>query len=308
MTETTTEPDLTRRDCAVFVTHVWGPEIASHFARLKREAGSVLDVFLAYQRGDEEVALPQGVEPDIVLRMADAAAYFPLRYEEHLQRATPWGYVDLVWMTAFLDPRLSGYDRLWLIEYDVDYSGDWSNFFRAAAGYEGDLLTTRLRPLSADPKFYFAPTYQQPPTAPADPLIVFMPISRLSRRLIEHYRTCLLQPGWRGHFEMVLPSMARADGYSVAEIGGYDALTPPERRGLHYDGTFEDLMVAGATHAYRPPRAYSYFGQSPGKFRQPDRIYHPVKAGWSLHRRLHPIWFPWLQQVRAFSRRLRGKA
>jgi hypothetical protein len=302
------KPDVGRRDCAVFVTHVWGPEIARHYARLKREAGPVLDVFLAYQQGDEEVGFPHGMAPDLVLRMAETAAHFPLRYQEHLQRATPWGYVDLVWMTAFLDPRLGAYDRLWLVEYDVDFSGHWATFFRAAAAYEGDLLTTRLRPLSADPDFYFAPIYEQPEAAPDDPLIAFMPISRLSRPLIEHYRAGLLQAGWRGHFEMVLPSMARAGGFSIAEIGGYDALTPPERRGLHYDGTFEDLMASSTTHAYRPPRAFSYFVQSPRIFRQRDRIYHPVKAGWSLGERLRPLWFPLLQQVRSFSRRLRGKA
>lgn len=295
------------RDCAVFLTHIWSPSISTHFARLKREAGSVLDVFLAYQQRDEAAEVPSGMRPDLVVRMADSAAHFPLRYQEYLQRPNPWGYVDLGWITAFLDPSLAAYDRFWLVEYDVDFSGDWANFFGAAAAYEGDLLTSRIRPLSADPAFYFAPIYRQPGTAPADPLIAFMPISRLSRRLIEHYRKSLLQPGWHGHFEMVLPSLARADGYSLAEIGGYDAFTPPERRGLHYDGTYQDLHGTRTTHAYRPPRAFSYFAKSPGKFGQRDRIYHPIKTGLSLRQRLHIQYLPQLQQLRAFSRWLRGK-
>ncbi|MBL8593784.1 MAG: hypothetical protein JNK01_13955 [Devosia sp.] len=308
MTETKTEPDTGRRDCAVFVTHVWGPQIATHYERLKREAAPILDVFLAFQQGDDEAAVPAGMTPDLVVRMADSAAHFPLRYQEYLQRSSPWGYVDLVWMTAFLDPRLGAYDRFWLVEYDVDFSGNWSSFFGAAASYEGDLLATRLRPLSADPGFYFTSIYEQPQAAPDDPLIAFMPISRLSRQLIDHYRTRLLQVGWCGHFEMVLPSLARLGGYSIAEIGGYDALVPPERRGLHYDGTFEDLLTTRSTHAYRPPRAFSYFVQSPRKFRQRNRIYHPVKVGWSLNQRLRPYWLPALQRLRALSRRLRGKA
>lgn len=296
------------RDCAVFVTHVWTPEVAQHYARLKREAGAVLDVFLVYQPGGENAGAPEGMQADLVVRMADSVRHFPLRYEEFLQRPNPWGYIDLVWITAFLDPRLEVYDRFWLVEYDVDFSGDWATFFKAAAGYEGDLLTARIRPLSADPTFYFAPIYQQPETAPEDPLIVLMPISRLSRRLVEHYCRILLQPGWHGHFEMLLPSMARADGFSVAEIGGHDALTPPERRGLHYDGTFADISSMGTTHAYRPPRGYRYFVTSPRKFRQPNRIYHPIKVGFSLRKRLHTRWLPQLQQLRAFSRWLRGKS
>ncbi|WP_417309904.1 hypothetical protein [Devosia sp.] len=40
-----TEPD----DCAIFLTHKWSARIARHFARLKREAAGVVDVYLAFQ-------------------------------------------------------------------------------------------------------------------------------------------------------------------------------------------------------------------------------------------------------------------
>lgn len=290
----------------MFVAHVWTPEVAEHYARLKREAGTVLDVFFAYQQAADEV--PDGIQPDFVIRMADSAERFPLRYEEFLGRPNPWGYVDLVWMTAFLDPKLAGYDRFWLVEYDVDFSGNWADFFRPAESYEGDLLTTRIHPLSAEPTFFFAPIYQQPARAIEDPLIVFMPISRLSRRLLEHYRETLLQPGWHGHFEMLLPSMARADGFSIAEIGGNDTHTPPERWGLHYDGTHFDMHTIGTTHAYRPPRGFRYFVKAPHQFRQKNRVYHPIKVGLTLRQRLHLRYLPQLKKVRAFSRWLRGKS
>ena len=289
------------------MTHIWTPEVAHHYARLKREAGTVLDVFLVYQQGAEEASVPDGMQPDLVVRMADSAQHFPRRYQELLHRPTPWGYVDLAWITAFLDRKLGAYDRFWLVEYDVDFSGDWATFFSAAAAYEGDLLATRIRPLSAEPTFYYAAIYQQPETAPEDPLIVFMPISRVSRPLLEHYCQTLLQPGWHGHFEMLLPSIAQAAGFSIAEIGGCDALTPPERRGLHYDGTFADLSSMRTTHAYRPPRGFRYFDRSPRRFPKKNRIYHPIKAGLSLRWRLHMRWLPQLRKVRALSRWLRGK-
>ncbi|CAN7435890.1 hypothetical protein LJR016_002766 [Devosia sp. LjRoot16] len=307
MTEAKTETNGARRDCVVFVTHIWTSEVAEHYARLKREAGTVLDVFLAYQHNEGELGTPAPVQADFVVRMADSARHFPLRYQEFLQHPTPWGYVDLVWITAFLDPRLAAYDRFWLVEYDVDFSGDWADFFRPAAGYEGDLLTTRIHPLSAEPSYYFAPIYRQPAHAIADPLIVFMPISRLSRRLLEHYCGMLLQPGWHGHFEMLLPSMARADGFSIAEIGGHDTQTPRERWGHHYDGSHLDMHTMGTTHAYRPPRGFRYFVRAPQQFRQRNRIYHPIKVGLSLRRRLHMRYLPQLKKLRAFSRWLRGK-
>ena len=82
---------------------------------------------------------------------------------------------------------------------------------------------------------------------------------------------------------------------------------PAERRRLHYDGTFADLKSTRTTHAYRPPRGFRYFGDAPRRFRQPNRIYHPIKVGMTLRRRLHMRWLPQLQQVRAFSCWLRGK-
>lgn len=297
-----------KRQCVVFVTHVWRPEIARHYARLKRQAGTVLDVFLVYQRGADEAQLPKGLEPDLVISMADTARHFPLRHQEYSQRPLPWGYVDLVWVSAFLDPLLAGYEQFWLVEYDVDFSGDWATFFSAAAQYEGDLLASRLRPVSAEPDFFHLPGYRQPETAPPDPLIAFMPISRLSRRLLDHYRETLLQPGWHGHFEMLLPSIARAGGFSVAELGGEDALVPPERRGLHYDGTFADLYSATTSHGFRPPKSYQYYDSRPHRFARQDRIYHPIKVGLPLRARLHIRFLPQLQQLRRLSRWLRGKS
>lgn len=297
------------RDCAVFVTHKWSPRIAAHYARLKREAGTQLDVFLAYQPQGAEV-LPADLDADLVVHIPASAEHFPLRYQEYESRGheTPWGYVDLVWMTAFLDPRLTGYDRFWLVEYDVDFSGDWGRFFSAARHYAGDLLTARLRPLSVNPRFYYANRYRQPETAPLDPLIAFMPISRLSRRLVEHYRDTLRLPGWAGHFEMVLPSIAAAGGLGVAEIGGDDLFTPPERRGLHYGGTHRELDFGSSTHGYRPARGYRYFGEAPRRFRQPDCIYHPIKVDFTLWQRLRTRERALRHQFRAFSRRLRGKS
>jgi hypothetical protein len=295
-------------DCAVFVTHVWTPEIAQHYRRLKREAGQVLDVFLVYQQRADDPTIPSGMQPDLVVRFADSAQHFPLRYQEFLARPRPWGYVDLVWITAFLDPKLERYDRFWLVEYDVDFSGDWSSFFAAAAGYEGDLLATRLRPLSADPEFGWASLFNQPSSADTDPLIAFMPISRVSRELLHHYCRLLEEPGWQGHFEMLLPSIARMAGFTVAEIGGHGAMTPPERRGLYYEGTHADLGNNRTTHGFRPPRGYKYFVASPKRFRERDRIYHPIKANLPLRRRLHYRMLPLIKRWHAFLHRIRGQA
>lgn len=279
------------RDCVVLFTHKWSPAIARHYARLQQQAGRVVDVRLAFHR-QEGAALPQGMAPDVVVTWSDTARLFPQRHAQMQARNSPWGFIDLIWSTAFLHPSLAAYDRFWLVEYDIDFSGDWADFFSAAATYDADVLAAHIRPLSAEPTYFFAPIYHQPDTAATDPLIALMSISRLSRRFLTHYRDTLQAPGWQGHFEMVLPSIARAGGFTIAEIGGDNPFTPPERRGLHYDGSFADNDRPGTTHGYLPARGYRYYIDAPRRFRRPNHIYHPIKADFTLRRRIEDKYRP----------------
>lgn len=79
---------------------------------------------------------------DIVIRDDDCARAVPYRYRDHVGRGpiARSGYVDMVWIAILLDPRLGAYGRLWILEYDVDFSGNWARFFKAAADYGGDLV------------------------------------------------------------------------------------------------------------------------------------------------------------------------
>lgn len=236
----------------------------------------MLDVYLAFQPPDGMTPPP---EADFVIRPADAAARFPTRHAEHqaLQRGTPWGYTDLIWVMIYLSDRLASCDRFWLVEFDVDFSGDWGNFFRQAAPYDEDLLVTRLRPLSTDPRYKHVRDYRQPAHAVADPLIGFFPISRLSRALAERYPDLVADPGWQGHFEMVLPTAAASAGFSVADLGGDGPLTPPARRGRHYSAAYTEADRSGS-FVFRPARALHYFDERPGGFARADWLYHPVKV------------------------------
>lgn len=291
------------RDCVLFVTHRWSASIAAHYARLQREAGPTLDVYLVFQ-APVASAVSAGARPDVVVTLDKIAAAFPERFTQH----PDWTFhcAELVWMTAAGDPRLSGYERLWMLEYDVDFSGNWSVFFEAAAHYDGDLLGLDLRHRDDGPEWPNTDGYGQPDAAPTDPLIGFFPIVRASRRLIDSYRSNVEQEGWTGHFEMVLPSFALAKGFSVAEIGGDSAYTPPERRGLHYS-TVATVGRPAATFQYRPPRSFRYFEASPRSFREPNRLYHPVKTDLPLGDRCRFAWQKLGHHWVAFRNRLLGR-
>lgn len=235
----------------------------------------MLDVFLAYQPyGPDDPGLARAAA-DIVVRREDVTGAFPRRTAD----CADWLFscTDLIWLVAASSAPVAGYERVWAIEYDVDYSGNWADFFSPAAAYDGDLLGTELRRRSADPNWGNLHDYAGPAGGPTDPLIGFFPLVRASRRLIESYFTRLEPEGWRGHFEIVLPSFAEAHGLSVSEIGADGPLTPPARRGRHYSTRLSGPRHE-ATFAFRPPRAYRYYEEAPGPFRQPDRLYHPIKT------------------------------
>jgi len=295
------------RDCAVFLTHVWTPAVSDHYSRLKREAGVVLDVYLAFQPSSSGVPVPTDMNPDIVIGLEQGASLLPRRYAAYRKdsREAPWGYVDLVWCTAFLDPLLSGYDRFWLVEYDVDFSGDWRDFFAEAATFSGDLLATRVRRRSDDPRYGHLGYFRMPEPAVEDPVIALFPISRLTRKLLESYRAELAARDWQGHFEIVLPSVAAYLGLAIEEIGGDGPFTPPERRNRFYRGPFDLMSTYETTFNYRPVQSFHYFGEAPQNFREPNQLYHPVKTDQSLWQSLRLLRERSKHQWRTFKKRLR---
>ena len=272
------------RDCAIFLTHRWTPQIARHYARLQQEAADVVDVFLAFQPARDSSA---PAEADFVVRPAEAAERFAVRHAEFIagKRRGTTGYTDLIWANLFLSPELERYQRFWLVEYDVDYSGNWRDFFSAVSPYGEDLLVTRLRKLSHDPHWRQQYDYAQPSGLLADPLIGFFPISRLSRALAERYPQIVANAEWRGHFEMVLPNAAASAGFSVGDIGGTGPMVAPDRRGLHYSAGYSEEDRSGS-FGFQPPRGTNYCFGRQRLLWKPDRLYHPIKADLDLRARM----------------------
>jgi len=276
------------KQCVLFVTHRWSPELARHYARLKAEAGPVLDVFLVFQANDPALPGRLGVEPDYVITDQDIAAQFPHRYQQY---APSWHFpaLEMVWMTVFLSAKFAGYTHCWMMEYDVDFSGPWNRFFAPAVEYEGDLLGISIRPLSDTPRWPNRHDFSQPKSTATPPIIGFFPLLRASRDFVETYRREVANPEWNGHFEILLPSVALARGHSVEEIGGDSSFTPPERRGLHYLAP-ERSSGARATFCFRPARSLHYFVQSRRGFRHRDFLYHPIKTGMPFTDRVASRW------------------
>ncbi len=278
------------RDCAILLTHTWSPGLAKHVERLKREASGVVDVLLALH-AEPDRPVPAGIVPDFTVSLSDADRHFPLRgatFRQNFGKGQWSTYVDVLWFAAFLNDRLADYDRFWFIEYDVDLKGNWGRFFRAAMAYEGDLLGTRLHHLSADPNWSHLQGLRLP-SGSTDPVAGLFCISRLSRPLVEAYVEAMATPHWDGHFEALLPTLARSVGFSVAEISGEGDFTPPERVNRHYTGGTHESSSFRTTYSFRPPHAYRYFAERPFRPGKRDTLYHPVKTDVPWRKRLRHL-------------------
>lgn len=166
-----------------------------------------------------------------------------------------------------------GFDWYWFVEDDVAYTGRWDDFFNAFKGDESDLLTCHIRPYASEPDWYWWRTLQAPSdcTVVSEPLRALLVVARYSRKALETLsRYC--RAGWRGHSEVLSPTVIDHAGLTISDIGGDGPFTPHGRKGKYYS-SYSD--VAGSLKhigslRYRPAQTSAGI--------RPRRLYHPVKV------------------------------
>jgi hypothetical protein len=249
---------LRTRQCALFLTSTTDERVMKQFERLRTQARDHVDVYLVVNSSP----LPMVTSPD-------AEELMPLRWAAMLANGfmVP-GYVDLIWMPLGL---AAPYPYVWMIEFDVDYAGDWSQFFAQFRRNRADLLTTSLTRLLDDPDWDHWGNIRAPATVDAaDWRRDFHPIMRLSQRFMRAYVSQMRSPDWGGHHEFTIPTLAMHLGMQVEDIGA---------GGINYTNTPLDPDLAPGSFIYRPART-AYFHERPETFDQPRLLYHPVKPDW----------------------------
>jgi hypothetical protein len=81
--------------------------------------------------------------------------------------------------------------------------------------------------------------------------------------------------------EAILPTLARVQGLEIEDLGGDGEFCRPDRRNMHYMGTYSGTPstaeTQNATFRFRPPVSTRYYEEEPGQFPVEDKLYHPVK-------------------------------
>lgn len=182
------------------------------------------------------------------------------------------------------------YDRYWVLEYDVRYSGEWSHFFRSVDTYEFDLMTCHVRRYAMEPRWpWWSSLEHASKSIPHERYVrSFNVIYGMSRPALDFVHASLLD-GWRGYPEVLLPTLLLEGGFRLLDMGGNGEFTPAALRNQSYtsSATSSGYLSPFRTMRFRPARSAT------GAL--PNKLYHPVKPAhlvesWPQRARRAAVW------------------
>jgi Protein of unknown function (DUF3405) len=247
----------------LFVTHVWSPDIESEFLKL-----------LACDDCDTWLLLDSRLSSAEII-----AARYPrhhifseasLRRLPHAKMPTLRGNQHLPLIDFF--NRRPDYDFYWFIEYDVRYTGDWSDFFERFDLTPCDLCTAHIRRFHEEPFWWWWPTFRHEARriSPRHWIRSFNVIYRISNNALQ-FLDRALRCGWVGHYELLIATLLHHNGFRLLDFGGHGSFVEPGSINSVY--TSRASLSGGfsphGTIRYRPPRAATGSRE--------NMLYHPVK-------------------------------
>lgn len=257
----------------VFVSHSLHGSVLGRFEKLVRETPPRGDVYFLFDATDADDAERRRVRAAAGerLRTFDRARVtdvdFPDPWADSTRQELLPGNLGLLYL--HLSRREPDYERYWFVHYDVAFTGSWTDLFRAFERSPADVLGTTLQPYDRQPDWYWWPSFEPAPDLDrSEWRRGFFPLVRLSRdaldRLAGAYRA-----GWSGHFEAVMPTVARYHGLELEDVGGDGPYVEPGNTDRFYTNTRDRDSLAPGTFVYRPARP------RPGS--RPGTLWHPVK-------------------------------
>ena len=129
------------------------------------------------------------------------------------------------------------YDYYWLVEDDVRFTGDWSDFFDAFEMDNSDFISSYLRKYADEPDWPWWGSLKNCGTGveTCDLVHTFNPIYRISNRALERVDKCL-KDGWSGHHEVLFPTLLAMSGMSVRDFNDGKSM-------FYFNETFSHLPL-----------------------------------------------------------------
>ena len=254
-----------KRVAILFFSHVFDRTSLGHLRKLRTESADYGTFFIhADARGQNPVDLNEQV---VRFDFETIRKQYPGALGDTL---IP-GNCHLVLLDFFR--RHPQFDYYWVIEYDVAFTGHWGDVFSAFADNEADFVASHLRSYDEEPDWAWWSTLQAPEgrTVPVQRIRAFCPIQRVSRRALQELQL-MVQEGWTGHFECLVPTLLRFRDYSLVDLGGDGSFVPSGFKNRFYTSiSWRDGRLKFGSMRFRPPFASSSLSRS-------GTLYHPVKS------------------------------
>ena len=177
------------------------------------------------------------------------------------------GNCDLPILAIWMD--FKQYDRYWVVEDDVDFSGDIAVLFDDLKYRGEDLIATHLYP-GFKTWDYYSMFNSGPAMIPEKNLyLCFLPFfvikSGALKAIDEAYRS-----GWAGHHEMTWPTILQLANKPIFDIGGCGPFVSDGYENKFYIGSPKDKFKKSGSFGTMTVRLAT------GK--EKNKLWHPVKS------------------------------
>ena len=251
----------------VVISHIFNRSIAREYEKIARAVEDLGEAWFIFQGERDQF---QGIQPVknlfIVSRQNMLDLGFPMIGPEIYPGSTHFPLFN------FLISK-HDFDHYWLIEYDVRFSGDWRYFFQECTSLQEDFLSPHLYYWQEEPAWYLWDSLTHPEkTIPLERrLRCFHPVMRISRQALQALMKTH-QEGWRGHGELLIPTLLHEQGFTMADFGGTGSFVPPGWENKFYASASPDPggKLEKGTFRFRP----SFIRAG----REKNKLYHPVKS------------------------------
>lgn len=256
----------------LFATHFFNEEVLLLYRKLRDEVEGMdgvdgkYDVFLLLETSDgAEPPLPK----DVRCFPFSMKSLKRLGFKPIAKTLLPGSNHFPVWLFRQAHRE---YRYYWNIEYDVRFSGHWNDFFAFFQHKKEDFLASHIGGRGDNPDWPHWHLLHLPEMkiSEADLLKSFNPVYRISDRAMDYIGE-ILAKGGSGHHEVLLPTLLKHGGFSLADLGGTGKYAYPEKPELFYTANKAgDTWYKSSTMRYRPPyRAEEMCLE--------NRLYHPIK-------------------------------
>lgn len=208
----------------LILTNVLSKKIIKNYRAIAEATAHLGDVFLLYHTDNSNSipAVPEGV----LIETFTNDILHNLSYKPIQKKLVP-GSNHFPVLDFFL--KHPDYNYYWCLEDDVAFNGNWADFFEeVSANYNYDFIASHIKRYSDEPTWFWWNTFTLPEGEfnKEDLLKSFNPIYRISNKALQHIDT-YLKKGYVGHHEVLLPSVLKRDGFTIADFSSKENFVTP---------------------------------------------------------------------------------